>query len=113
APVEPFHSRTVPSPPAEASSLPSRLKHSSYTATPWPVWERTFSPVRAFHQVMPGSRPETTTDAPSGLTATARASWSRSEKVRRPLPVAVSPSFAERSLLADASHDPSGPKATA
>ena len=36
APVLPFHRRTVRSEPAETTTWPSRLKHSSLTATPWP-----------------------------------------------------------------------------
>src|SRR6516225_2293548 len=112
APLVPSQSRTVRSPPAEATSLPSLLKQISCTALPWPRCKRVRSPFCGFHQYRPLSYPDVTTDLPSGCTATASTSCSMPLNVIMLLPVSGSMMRAVRSLLLDTSHLPSGLKAT-
>ena len=73
-PVAGFHSRTVPSPPALASSLPSGLNATAITPPSGPEPVRsgapTGRPVAGFHSRTVPSPPAMASSLPPGLNAT-------------------------------------------
>src|SRR5215475_11557981 len=71
-PVAGFHSRMVPSPPALASSLPSRLNATPYGPITAPVWRvlPAGRPVDGFHSRTVPSATALASSLPSRLNAT-------------------------------------------